>query len=393
MRDPPAVADDTNGPFRRRNPIGQEIARLARNPVVALLKEQERSREQLLAALGGPTLRDQIGSATDQHRRNQEDQLAQVRKLFERPSVFDQINAIVGGFEVQRLEAYWAVQRAFETPRLGQVQESMSAFNRAMGIGALAERLVADSMAELHRVVSGPGETVRGLEERHAIPVLGTTMQQPFGASRSVADLFSGLGSATQGLRELMEQAALDGAAGDRAADFVDRQLDAVELLLRADVGQPQWLGAEAAATPASQRLSVEARLALAALLIALLSFLQDCAANLAELHSRQQDESASAETAVHLKRMLALMERTAGQATRAAKIQPRILAVGTRSLTVRSAPGTGYRVGTAHPNQLVEQTGHQGRWLRVRFRDHNEERDIEGWVLKHRLIPTNKSN
>lgn len=65
---------------------------------------------------------------------------------------------------------------------------------------------------------------------------------------------------------------------------------------------------------------------------------------------------------------------------------------VVTRPATVNSRPGGGLRLGTAHPNQQVEITGKHSRWFKVHFRDHNEGREIEGWVLKHYLSPLNKA-
>lgn len=65
---------------------------------------------------------------------------------------------------------------------------------------------------------------------------------------------------------------------------------------------------------------------------------------------------------------------------------------VGTRSATVRARPGSGLVLGMAYPNQQVLVTQKSSRWLKVRFRDHLEQRDIEGWVLKHYLQPLRKT-
>lgn len=58
------------------------------------------------------------------------------------------------------------------------------------------------------------------------------------------------------------------------------------------------------------------------------------------------------------------------------------------RPVAVRSRPGGGLMLGTAYPNQEVKITGKHSRWFKVHFRDHNEGREIEGWVLKHHLNP-----
>lgn len=82
--------------------------------------------------------------------------------------------------------------------------------------------------------------------------------------------------------------------------------------------------------------------------------------------------------------RLSRALEVLAGQA-----LEGEVYVVGTRSATVRARPGGGLVLGTAYTNQQVLVTGKSSRWYKVRFRDHLEERDIEGWVLKHYLQPT----
>lgn len=60
---------------------------------------------------------------------------------------------------------------------------------------------------------------------------------------------------------------------------------------------------------------------------------------------------------------------------------------VGPRSATIRSQPGAGCILGRVHPNQVVTVTEHEGRWMKLTYRDHLGERDVEGWVLKHYLV------
>lgn len=81
--------------------------------------------------------------------------------------------------------------------------------------------------------------------------------------------------------------------------------------------------------------------------------------------------------------RLSRALEVLAGQA-----LQEGVYIVGARSATVRARPGSGLVLGTAYTNQQVLVTGKSSRWYKVRFRDHLEERDIEGWVLKHYLQP-----
>lgn len=60
---------------------------------------------------------------------------------------------------------------------------------------------------------------------------------------------------------------------------------------------------------------------------------------------------------------------------------------VGARAVRVKSAISKGMYLDTAHPNQVVVATGDSGRWVKIKYRNHLEERDVEGWVLKHYLI------
>ena len=61
--------------------------------------------------------------------------------------------------------------------------------------------------------------------------------------------------------------------------------------------------------------------------------------------------------------------------------------AVAARITYVKSKIAGGLHVGTVYPNQLVVITAKQGRWVKVKFRDHIEGRDVEGWLLKHYLV------
>ena len=59
---------------------------------------------------------------------------------------------------------------------------------------------------------------------------------------------------------------------------------------------------------------------------------------------------------------------------------------VGPREVRVKSAISKGLTLDLAYPNQEVIATGEQGRWIKIRYRNHLEERDVEGWVLKKYL-------
>lgn len=83
--------------------------------------------------------------------------------------------------------------------------------------------------------------------------------------------------------------------------------------------------------------------------------------------------------------RLSRALEVLAGQALEG---EGEVYVVRTRSAMVRARPGGGLVLGTAYTNQQVLVTGKSSRWLKVRFRDHLEQRDIEGWVLKHYLQP-----
>lgn len=58
------------------------------------------------------------------------------------------------------------------------------------------------------------------------------------------------------------------------------------------------------------------------------------------------------------------------------------------RDTSVRSAPGGGYILGRVYPNQPVSLTGTSGRWAKVTYSDHVDDRVVEGWILKQYLKP-----
>ena len=69
------------------------------------------------------------------------------------------------------------------------------------------------------------------------------------------------------------------------------------------------------------------------------------------------------------------------------APVQENSYVVGLRPARLRSAITGGILLDIAHPNQIVTATGKEGRWLKVRYKNHLEGREVEGWVLKHYLI------
>lgn len=62
---------------------------------------------------------------------------------------------------------------------------------------------------------------------------------------------------------------------------------------------------------------------------------------------------------------------------------------IGPRPANVRSAAAGGTLLDIAHPSQLVQVTGKRGRWFKVAYRNHLEDRHVEGWVLKHYVLRT----
>lgn len=73
--------------------------------------------------------------------------------------------------------------------------------------------------------------------------------------------------------------------------------------------------------------------------------------------------------------------------------IDKKMCVVKERPATIRSLPGEGLTLGTAYPNQEVLVTGKSSRWAKIRYRDHVEDREVEGWVLKHYLYPVGNSD
>lgn len=93
--------------------------------------------------------------------------------------------------------------------------------------------------------------------------------------------------------------------------------------------------------------------------------------------------DRAQAEERMFRERLIATIEALAEHTP----AQDTLYVVGTRPVPVKSAIVRGVYLGTAHPNQVVVVTGRNGRWIKIRFRDNLEEREIEGWILKHYLV------
>jgi len=132
---------------------------------------------------------------------------------------------------------------------------------------------------------------------------------------------------------------------------------------------------------------------------IALLTFIQGLASDsytVYQAHSEAQQSQAQekVETARH-QAQLAVLHSIDGSIQR---LQDHLVAaspecvVHGKGASVRSRPGEGYVLGRVHPNQVVRVTGKAGRWAKVRYTDHVDDREVEGWMLKHYLKPLSGS-
>lgn len=128
---------------------------------------------------------------------------------------------------------------------------------------------------------------------------------------------------------------------------------------------------------------------------IALLTFIQGLASDsyaLYQAHSeaRQSQAQEKIEAARH-QAQLAVLHSIDGSIQR---LQDHLVAaspecvVHGKGASVRSRPGEGYILGRVYPNQVVRVTGKAGRWAKVRYTDHVDGREVEGWLLKHYLKP-----
>ncbi len=102
-------------------------------------------------------------------------------------------------------------------------------------------------------------------------------------------------------------------------------------------------------------------------------------------LDRREQGAQQSVQEQRHIESMAVQKSIAQSMDKIAERLSPTIngAIVGTQGLRVRSSPGKGFVVDTVYPNQLVAVTGKHSRWLKVSYRNHVDEREVEGWILK----------
>lgn len=217
----------------------------------------------------------------------------------------------------------------------------------------------------------------------------------------------------TDPLQVLRDQLDLDRIASwasrmEPAAEHVKRLLDALPALDHAeletdwDALDEQWGGVQATIDllPPSGATEQQLRamgLSRAEWLFLFISVLGLLLSALSYLETRAQgrfardqaaleqasDQRENREEKEYRERLLAAIEALAEHAPS----QVNYYVVGLRSVRVKSSINKGTLIDTAHPNQIVLATGKNGRWLKIRYRNNMEEREVEGWVLKHYLI------
>lgn len=193
---------------------------------------------------------------------------------------------------------------------------------------------------------------------------------------------------AAEHVRKLLDSLPADEDFNDAALDWdtLGGQLEDVH----AAIGQLPFTGAtdqQIRASGMSRVDWVNTFLVLLGIMIAVLAFLETRAqgrlARDQAIEEQAYREHADREESEYRERLLAAI----GALAERSPVQQDQYFVGARAVRVKSAISKGVYLDTAHPNQVVLATGKNGRWLKIRYRNHLEDREVEGWVLKHHLI------
>lgn len=172
---------------------------------------------------------------------------------------------------------------------------------------------------------------------------------------------------------------------GSSELEVADAQSRAIEVVAKDIANSPTnfWRGK-----------AEEQRIALLSIYLALIFGLMDQLRwRLERIEQQRETAELAKDKMVHREavdvseRLRRALDVLAGQA-----LDERVYVVRARPTTVRARPGSGLVLRTEYTKQQVLVTGKSSRWLKVRFRDHLEQLDIEGWVLKHYLQPLKKN-
>lgn len=313
----------------------------ARSAIQSVLEEQERWRKQLLQpSYAMRSILDQLNE--------QQDLVRQHRKLL---------------FSPAQLALNEIIERQHKLDRLADALGPSSAF--------------LDMIEQNRRLVD---QVARFSDPFHDV-IERFKLDQ-------VAPWASQLQAATEHVQKLLQSLPADEDFDDAALDWdtLGGQLQDVH----AAIERLPLTGAtdqQVRASGMSRGEWVATFLALLGIVVAILGMLQtQVQGRLARDQAAEEQayrERADQEERAYRQHLLAAIEALAERSPR----QQEHYVVGTRAVRVKSQIRNGIYLDTAHPNQVVVATGKSGRWLKIRYRNHLQDREVEGWVLKHYLV------
>ena len=305
-----------------------------------LLAEQERWRKQLL----GPSSAMRTIQA---HLAEQEHFTRQYRKLAASPSLYAVSELIERTLNTVRLMDTLAPAKAF----LDQIEQNRRLVNQMARLSdplrEIADRITLDQVSLRVSEMTSASEYIRRILE---------SLPDPTHADDAVD--WDALDGHLEGVQATIEHLPLTGAS--------PHQFHAMGF------SRAEW---------------ITVFFSLLSLMLGVLAYLETRAQGrfsrdqAAEEQARSQQEVR--EEKEYRERLLAAIEALAEHAPS----QVDYYVVGLRSVRVKSSITKGALIDTAHPNQIVLATGKNGRWLKIRYRNNLEDREVEGWVLKHYLI------
>jgi len=266
----------------------------------------------------------------------------------------------------------------------------------------IGQHASSDAIGSLMRTIQGSSVAtwIADTEARRSMDI-GKIMRTILGkppvwsnAAAEAADRAHAELSTSTLVERWMDLASANDQAGEQSPDLAQ---STIESLLASNDLAPEKIGRDVAliadaieALPAipwsaSSQTKMELKseiLFYLAILNFLLTFFQVYQQH---LDRREQGAQHSVQEQRHIESMAVQKSIAQSMDKIAERLSPTIngAIVGTQGLRVRSSPGKGFVVDTVYPNQLVAVTGKHSRWLKVSYRNHVDEREVEGWILK----------
>lgn len=323
-------------PFESILALQKEMERL-HSPFKQLLDEQQRIRDTIL----GPS--QSVRAAFDQILEQEKERRRQLEALFSTPLQ-------------QASEAIRALASPANSVK-AVMEQWPDLFAATRGIASIQE-----SVRNALDLSASYREAAERLSDRDAVTGAVLTLND---SARYVRELL-----ATLSAEELQRsaEAAIDWATAEQQVERVQDILAQAPAHAALDsAGSPRQLTAYEWVT----------------MWVAVASVLLALAQVMLQIQADRKDAQESVEERTFRESLLSALQSLQEQAPR----EQILYVVGPRNTYVKSTIRGGVRIGQVHPNQLVVVTDKEGRWVKVRFRDYIEEREIEGWILKHYLI------